>query len=388
MNTLGLYVHIPFCKQKCVYCDFYSLPRSENRMDDYTQALCSHLAGISPRATGYTVDTVYFGGGTPSYLGPERLTKLLNTIRAHYSLSPEAEITFEANPDSACDANTLRILRHAGFNRISLGMQSACDEELRRIGRIHTAAQLTAAVAAAREAGFENLSLDLIYGLPGQTMSRWQENLAAAVALQPEHLSCYGLKVEEGTPLFAMADSVDLPDDEIQAEMYLYTADYLHKQGYEQYEISNFARPGRESRHNLKYWTLGEYLGFGPGAHSDFGGVRFAWARDLAGYIRGAESGEPPVSEYQSLSPQERDEEWIMLGLRTTAGLEPAEFERRFSRPFSCFLPFLEQCRKSGYAAEQHGCWHLTPEGFLLSNQIISGLLDILDSVKQTAVDA
>ena len=380
MNTLGLYVHIPFCKQKCVYCDFYSLPRSENRMDDYTRALCRHLTAMAPQAAGHVVDTIYFGGGTPSYLGAERLSNLLDTIRAHYTLSPEAEITFEANPDSACDTEALRLLRRAGFNRISMGMQSACDDELRRIGRVHTAAQLAAAVAAAREAGFENLSLDLIYGLPGQTMERWQENLAAAAALQPEHLSCYGLKVEEGTPLFTMASSANLPDDEAQAEMYLYTVDCLDKLGYKQYEISNFAQTDRESRHNLKYWTLGEYLGFGPGAHSDFGSVRFAWERDLDSYIRGVESGEPPMSEHQRLSPQERDEEWVMLGLRTAHGLNPAEFTRRFARPFDSFLPFLQQCRAAGYAVEEDGCWRLTPQGFLLSNQIISGLLDTLAS--------
>jgi len=376
MKTLGLYVHIPFCKQKCIYCDFYSLPRSEDRMDRYTQALRTHMAALAPQSSGYTVDTVYFGGGTPSYLGARRLTALLDTIRAHYDLSPEAEITFEANPDSACDADALRALRQSGFNRISLGMQSANDEELRRLGRVHTAAQLADAVTAAREAGFDNLSLDLIYGLPGQTMDRWQKNLAAAAALQPEHLSCYGLKVEEGTPLFAMADSADLPDDEAQADFYLCTVDYLRKQGYGQYEISNFAKSGRESRHNLKYWKLEEYLGFGPGAHSDFGGVRFAWERDLNTYIQGVESGEPPRSERQAISPQERHDEWVMLGLRTVDGLDPAEYERRFSCPFAHFLPFLEQCRKAGYAADKDGRWHLTPEGFLLSNQIISGLLD------------
>ena len=380
MNTLGLYVHIPFCKQKCIYCDFYSLPRSEERMDDYTLALCGHLTQMSPQAAGYTVDTVYFGGGTPSYLGAERLTTLQNTIRSHYHLAPEAEITFEANPDSACDVNALRLLRHAGFNRISMGMQSACDDELRRIGRVHTAAQLSDAVTAARNAGFENLSLDLIYGLPGQTMARWQENLAAAVALRPNHLSCYGLKVEEGTPLFAMANALDLPDDEVQADLYLYTAGYLHQQGFQQYEISNFARPGCESRHNLKYWTLGEYLGFGPGAHSDFGGTRFAWKRNLDAYIHGVKCGTPPMSECQQISPQERNEEWVMLGLRTACGLDLAELERRFPRSSARVLPFLEQCRKSGYAAEEHGRWSLLPQGFLLSNQIITGLLDILES--------
>ena len=290
-KNLGLYIHIPFCKQKCAYCDFYSLSNREDRMDDYTDALCAHLAETAPFAAGHAVDTVYFGGGTPSYLGEKRLVRILKTILKKYRVSRDAEITLEANPDSAGDWKTLRALRKAGFNRLSLGMQSACDAELAEIGRVHTMAQVRAAVEAARKAKFENLSLDLIYGLPHQTMERWQENLAAAVSLAPEHLSCYGLKVEEGTPLFARRDTVGLPGDDAQADMYLYTVDYLRRFGYAQYEISNFARADRESRHNLKYWMLEEYAGFGPGAHSDFGGVRYAYEKDLEGYIRGDRPG-------------------------------------------------------------------------------------------------
>ena len=196
---LGLYIHIPFCKSKCVYCDFYSLPRSESRMDDYTDALCAHLAETAPFAAGHLVDTVYFGGGTPSYLGTKRLVKILKTILKKYKVNKQAEITLEANPDSAGDWKELRTLRRCGFNRLSLGMQSADDEELSEIGRVHTMAQTEAAVEAARKAKFQNLSLDLIYGLPHQT---------------PEHLSCYGLKVEEGTPLFARRGTAGLPGDD------------------------------------------------------------------------------------------------------------------------------------------------------------------------------
>ena len=295
LKPLGLYIHIPFCKQKCVYCDFYSLSRSESRMDDYVDALCAHLTETAPFAAGHLVDTVYFGGGTPSYLGEKRLVKILKTVLKRYQVSRDAEITLEANPDSAGDWKALKALRKAGFNRISLGMQSACDQELQSIGRIHTMAQVRQAVEAARKAQFDNLSLDLIYGLPGQTRQRWMENLAAAVDLAPEHLSCYGLKVEEGTPLYTRRDTADLPDDEAQADMYLDTVDYLLRHGYRQYEISNFARPGFSSRHNRKYWALEEYLGFGPGAHSDFGGVRYGYALDLESYLRS--TGEPPLSE-------------------------------------------------------------------------------------------
>lgn len=377
-TSLGLYIHIPFCKQKCLYCDFYSLAGNEARMDAYTTALCAHLKAAAPSAAGYAVDTVYFGGGTPSYLEPERLTAILDTVFRHYSVTPDAEITLEANPDSAGDPADLRQLRSAGFNRLSLGMQSADAAELAAMGRIHTPEQVRQAVDAARDADFENLSLDLIYGLPGQTMERWAANLAAAVALAPEHLSCYGLKVEEGTPLFARRKEFVFPDDEAQADLYLSTVDTLAQAGYHQYEISNFARPGRESRHNLKYWTLGEYLGFGPGAHSDFRGCRFALDRSLDRYLSSPGDPKALLSEQETPSPAERAGEWLMLGLRTVAGLDPAEFRRCFQRDFAPLLPFLDQCRQAGYAVLEAGRWHLTPRGFLLSNQIIGELLDRL----------
>ena len=367
-RALGIYIHVPFCKQKCVYCDFYSLPRREEDMDAYAAALRAQL--FETDFSGYEADTVYFGGGTPSYLGPRRLTALLEAASAACSIAPGAEITLEANPDSAGDPDALSALRQAGFNRVSLGMQSADDGELRAIGRVHTMAQVRASADAVRRAGFDNLSLDLIYGLPGQSLPRWRENLSAAAALCPEHLSCYGLKAEPGTPLYARRDT--LPGDGAQADMYLETVDFLESRGYRQYEISNFAKPGRESRHNLKYWTLGEYAGFGPGAHSDFRGRRYAWARDLEAYLR----GKPPLSEDQAMSPRDREAEWLMLSLRLVRGLDMAAWEERFRRPFAPFLPFLNRCEAAGYAAREEGRWRLTPRGFLVSNQIIGFLLD------------
>lgn len=387
-KPLGLYIHVPFCKQKCIYCDFYSLPHQEPRMDDYTAVVCAHLTETAPFAAGHMVDTVYIGGGTPTYLGADRLGKILKTVHKKYRVAKDAEITLEANPDSAGDWKALRALRRAGVNRVSLGMQSACDEELSAIGRVHTQAQTAAAVEAVRRAGIKNLSLDLIYGLPEQTPERWQENLSAAVALEPEHLSCYGLKVEEGTPLFQRREAYNLPGDDAQADMYLYTVEFLERMGYGQYEISNFARPGMESRHNLKYWHLDEYAGFGPGAHSDFGGVRYAYARDLDAYIRGVATGSPMLSESERIPPLDRDTEYVMLGLRLREGLDPREFERRFRRRFNCFVPFLEQCRQNGYACEEEGRWHLTPKGFLVSNQIIGGMLDALAQDKRRRAEA
>ena len=388
LRPLGLYIHIPFCKQKCSYCDFYSLAGNEDRMAEYVEALCADLSETAQYAAGYAVDTIYFGGGTPSYLGEKHLIRILKTILKKYRVEKDAEITLEANPDSAGDWKMLRSLRRAGFSRLSLGMQSGCDEELKEIGRIHTAAETQAAVAAARKAGFDNLSLDLIYGLPHQTMARWQENLRAAVALAPEHLSCYGLKVEEGTPLFARQEGAGLPDDEAQADFYLWTVEYLAAHGYAQYEISNFAKAGRESRHNLKYWLLQEYAGFGPGAHSDLGGVRYAYDRSLDAYITGVKTRAPVFSERCRIPPMDRDVEWVMLGLRTSSGLDPGEYESRFRRRFAPFLPFLTQCREAGYAVEEKGRWHLTPRGFLLSNQIIGGMLDILNEEKRRRAEA
>lgn len=387
-KSLGLYIHIPFCAQKCDYCDFYSLSGAESRMDEYTQALEAQLLELAPRASLHTVDSVYFGGGTPTVLGVKRLVRLLKAIQKKYRVVKDAEITLEANPESAGDHKALRALRGAGFNRLSLGMQSADDEELRAIGRIHTAAQVKTAVEAARKAKFTNLSLDLIYGLPGQSLETWKKNLTAAVDLAPQHLSCYGLKVEEGTPLFARQNDARLPGDEAQAEMYLWTVDYLRRHGFFQYEISNFARTGFESRHNLRYWALGEYAGFGPGAHSDFGGVRYAYARDLEGYLAGVRAGGPLLAENERIPPLDRDTEWLMLGLRTVRGLEPKVFENRFRRRFDCFLPFLEECRKAGYATEEDGRWRLTPEGFLVSNQIIGGMLDALGADKKRREEA
>lgn len=230
-HPLGLYLHIPFCKAKCAYCDFYSLARSEEKMDAYTAALQRHLVEVAPQADCHIVDTVYFGGGTPSYLGVKRLTELLKTVKKHYRLAKEPEITVEANPDSACDWKALRALRRAGVNRLSLGVQSTDDELLQAIGRVHTFAQVQEAVAAARRAKIKNLSLDLIYGLPGQTMAQWEKTLQDAVDLQPEHLSCYGLKLEPGTPLFARQGELTFPDDDAQADMYLYTVAFLKEHG-------------------------------------------------------------------------------------------------------------------------------------------------------------
>ena len=375
---LGLYVHIPFCKAKCAYCDFYSLSHSEEKMDAYTAALVRHLEEVAPRAAGMQVDTVYFGGGTPSYLGTARLIRILQTVQRRYDVTRDAEITLEANPDSAGDWRALRKLRRAGFNRLSLGVQSTDDELLRRIGRVHTYEQVQQAVTAARKAKLTNLSLDLIYGLPGQTMEDWQRTLADAVALGPEHLSCYGLKLEEGTPLWQQRQALTLPDDDAQADMYLYTVAALSEAGYGQYEISNFARAGRESRHNLKYWRMQEYAGFGPGAHSDFGGVRYGYVRDLDAYI----AGRLVLAEAETDGTLARDFEYVMLSLRTAEGIDRRTFENRYRQRFEAMERLFVQYEQAGLAQRTEGGWRLTPRGFLVSNSIIVALQEALGRQK------
>ena len=376
MKPLGLYIHIPFCKAKCIYCDFYSLPRAEEQMDAYVAALRRDIAQKAEAADAYTVDTVYFGGGTPSYLGAERLEAILETVFAHYHVSADAEITTEANPDSAREERSLRHLREAGFNRISLGMQSACDEELRRIGRVHTHEETISAVKAARAAGFDNLSLDLIYGLPGQTSTRWEENLRAAIALAPEHLSCYGLKVEEGTPLYEKRSAMHLPDDDTQAEEYLAAVERLARAGYRQYEISNFARPGYESRHNLKYWRLDDYIGFGAAAASNIGLLRYTYTHNVREYISGVLGDKGIIAEEEELTPFDRASEYLMLGMRTAAGISREEYRSVYQSSFDKLEEMLEVFQENGWAVCDNGRWHFTPGGFLVSNVLIGVLLE------------
>ena len=370
-STLGLYLHIPFCRSKCDYCDFYSLPGGEDRMDGYLRALLRQLEEAAPGAAGHSVDTVYVGGGTPTVFGGERLAALLAAVGRLYRLAPGAEITCEANPDSAGE-ELLRALRRAGFGRLSLGMQSADAGELAAVHRRHTPEQTDAAVAAARRVGFENLSLDLICGLPGQTEESWRRTVEHALSLRPEHLSCYGLKVEEGTPLARrVAEGEVLPDDDAQADRYLWTVERLARAGFRQYEISNFARPGYESRHNLRYWRLEPYLGFGPGAHSDFGGRRFAVPADLAGYLAGE-----AVPAGETVSRRERGNEYLMLGLRTAAGIAGEEYRRRFGGDFAPLEELLSRFAGHGWAERNGDRWRLTPAGFLVSNRLIGALLE------------
>jgi oxygen-independent coproporphyrinogen-3 oxidase len=385
-TPLGIYIHVPFCRSKCQYCDFYSVTEKDDRlMESFLDAICDHIRETGPQAPGHRVDTIYFGGGTPSFFGADGMAAILSAIRRSFDVAMDAEITFEANPDSV-SPRLLRKLKSEGFNRVSLGIQCDDDDILAKIGRPHNYEQAVSAVQKIRKAGFKNLSLDLIYGLPGQTLESWQRTLRNVLELKPEHISCYGLKVEEGTPLYACQEFMNLPDDDAQADMYLATVEILRAKGYRQYEISNFCKRNYESKHNVKYWTGGEYLGFGPDASSDFAGKRFKIIRDLRGYIDGIRDGDQVLEEIQTVAKRERAGEYLMMGLRTTQGISGEEYEKLFLLPFAPIEEALETCRQRGHALTgDSGRWRLTPEGFLLSNSIISDLLLIQEQSKPLA---
>ena len=383
-TPLGIYIHVPFCRSKCQYCDFYSVTAKDDKlMDGYLKAICAHIKESGQLAPGYKVDTIYFGGGTPSFFGDDGMATILTAIRRNFDVDSGAEITFEANPDSVSD-KLLNRLRAEGFNRVSLGIQCDDDEILKKIGRPHDYAQAVSAVQRIRKAGFRNLSVDLMYGLPNQTLSSWKDTLERVLTLNPEHISCYGLKLEEGTPMYEYRDFLNLPDDDIQADMYLAMVDILREKGFRQYEISNFARKGLYSRHNMKYWTGGEYLGFGPNASSDFAGRRFTIIRDLQGYIDGIKNGGEVLQDIEDIPLRERAGEYLMMRLRTSTGIIREEYERRYLLPFGPLEDALEKYRSFGHAVRnEEGRWRLTPKGFLISNSIISDLLLIQDGCPQ-----
>ena len=368
---VGLYLHIPFCVSKCPYCDFYSVAATDVQLDAYTDALSRSLADWAAK-TGETADTLYFGGGTPSLLGGKRLAHLTKTARRLFSISDDAEITLEANPGDAL-GDVFSAFAAVGGNRLSLGMQAADDRQLRALGRRHSVSQVEDAVRAANAAGITNYSLDLMLGTPEQTIEDVVYAAACCEQWGASHVSAYLLKLENGTP-FAAAPP-PLPDEDATVALYHAAAEALERHGYRQYEISNFARPGYESRHNTKYWNLDPYLGIGPSAHSFLGGKRFAYTRSLADFL----GGNPPIAECPSPTaiPEGSAEEYAMLRLRLTEGLRETAFAARFGAPIpTAWRDVAEKLPASLIRTDADGI-RLTRDGFLVSNTIISRLLDL-----------
>ncbi|HSR10656.1 MAG TPA: radical SAM family heme chaperone HemW [Thermodesulfobacteriota bacterium] len=327
MKTPGLYIHIPFCRTKCPYCNFYSTTGA-GKIPDFLSAVTAEMELVKKQWSAF--DTVYVGGGTPSLLAPSQVEELLSAVRTSFSILPGAEITFEANPGDI-DARYLGALREIGINRLNIGVQSFDDGVLKFLGRRHSAAQALSSIESARAAGFENLGLDLIFGVPGQSLRGWMDDLARAAAFAPEHLSCYQLTFEQGTPLDAARLRGEFPvhpDDEL-LPFFMATSEKLERSGYSHYEISNFAREGRASMHNRKYWDHTPYLGLGPSAHS-FSGNRRSWnVLRVDAYISALGRGSLPVEDGETLSPEQLRFEALFLGLRTKRGIDLEDFRLR-----------------------------------------------------------
>ncbi len=380
---VSLYLHFPFCQQRCSYCDFNTYAGQEPLIRPYLRALEAEVRWLGQTAPArLPVHTVYFGGGTPSLAPLDGLERVLQAIAEVFDLNEAVEITLEANPGTV-DLDYLRGLRSLGFNRLSFGVQSAHPEELRLLGRIHDYPTVTQSVAWARKAGFANLNLDLIYGLPGQPLARWQRTLELALGLRPEHLSLYALTLEHGTPLAAWVAQGLLPppDDDVAATMYEWAGERLDQAGYRQYEISNWARPGYACRHNLQYWRNEPYLGLGAGAHGWVAGVRTVNVRAPGAYIQ--RMAHPPAAlpfprtpatvEARALSSQEEMEETMMMGLRLTEeGVSDERFAQRFGLPLEqAFGEPIARLTALGLLEWAPGArLRLTPKARLLGNVV------------------
>ena len=365
----GVYVHIPYCVKKCAYCDFCSVPRNESA-EQYPDALCREIE-LSRDRLPYEgpVPSVFFGGGTPTVLPAESLVRILDTIRSTYEVRSDAEITVECNPGTACYADFVK-LRSAGFNRLSLGLQSANDASLRAVGRIHTYDQFLAAYRAARDVGFENINVDLMHGLPGQTQADYLDTLQKVCDLGPEHISAYALILEDGTPLHKQvrAGEIVLPEEDAVADMEDAGMACLRERGYERYEVSNFARPGYACRHNLIYWDDEPYLGFGVAAHSSARGegewLRWSNTESIPAYLRKLKRGKLPTADTLHIDRREDMFEVVMLGLRKVAGIPRQTFLDRFGRPLEQAFPdaFLN-VQANGWWLDSPTHYALTPQG-------------------------
>ena len=378
-QPLGIYLHIPFCLAKCSYCAFVSQPDAEEFHAPYVAALCKEIvaAGGDFNLRGKPVDTVFFGGGTPTVLGAVELAKILEAVQMTFPLTTDAEVTVEANPGTL-GQRELRELKAAGFNRLSIGVQSLDDKVLAAAGRIHTAAQAMEIFREARRTGFENISLDLMYGLPGQSLASWRETMACAIALHPEHVSAYGLKLEEGTPLSTAvrAGRIALPEEEAEEAMYDELNSFLPERGYMRYEISNFALPGRECRHNLKYWHWRPYRGFGVAAHSFIGSERFANTENLSEYLQIMQAGKSPEKFREKANLGIAMAEYTFLVLRTTAGLDIDDFASVFDCDFQKhFASPLAKLKKMGLIYCDDRTVRLTSLGMKLGNQVFAEFL-------------
>ena len=370
----GIYLHIPFCDTKCIYCDFYSIT-NHSRKKEFLEALSAEIIARSEELKHLVFDSVFFGGGTPSLLEKPDFTVLFEKLFKNYNISPGSEITIESNPGTL-DKNKLTEISSLPVNRISFGVQSFIDTELKFLTRIHSARQAITSVKAAQEAGFDNINIDLIFALPAQTPEDWKYNLTEAVKLGVQHISAYSLIFEKGTALYSMRDKgqVKTADIELEQQMYEYTMEFLESEGYKQYEISNYAKPGYECRHNLKYWTLEEYISFGPSASSYINNKRWTNIKNIGKYIELIESGKEAHDFIETIDNETSVTEHIFLGLRSR-GVNFNEFRTRHNIDFEkTYSSPIETLLKNGYAVKDETTLKLTRKGYAVCDEIVASL--------------
>lgn len=369
---LELYVHIPFCVRKCQYCDFLSGPSDEETKDRYIEALLKEIRAAE-HTEDYEIVSVFIGGGTPSALKAEAIASIIRTLQEKFFFCEDAEVTIEANPGTV-DPEKLTIYRNVGINRLSLGLQSTDAEELKLLGRIHSYEEFLKSYEWAREAGFSNINIDLMFAIPGQTGEAWRQHLYQVAELNPEHISAYSLIIEEGTP-FA-EQNLDLPDEDTEYQMYEDTAEILERYGYRQYEISNYAKQGYMCRHNAGYWQRLEYLGFGLGASSLYGGMRFSNTHQMQEYLKESRNPDQIRKDVTVLSRNEQIEEFMFLGLRMTEGISEKKFEENFNvRLMDIYGDILQKYEETGFMEHIETKWRLTRKGIHVSNHILADFL-------------
>lgn len=376
MEKLGIYIHIPFCARKCAYCDFYSVG-DVSQGDAYTDALIAQIKSFKPSGKNHVVDSIYLGGGTPSVLPGENIERILSAVRSSFKVEEDAEITIEANPGTL-DTEKLVLYKEAGINRLSLGLQSADNKELKRLSRIHTREEFESSFLLARLEGFRNINVDIMYALPDQTQERLMDTLDYVLSLDPDHISFYGLKLEPGTP-FGCDDAISaaMPSEDAQYDMYLSAAKKMEESGFLQYEISNFSKLGAECRHNLKYWKCEEYLGFGPAAHSFFGEKMFSYAKDIDRFLTTPTDHIALLDESETPTEDELAAQYVMLGFRLRQGINIIEYGERFGDDFEAryrqkMKPFLAK----KYILQTKFGYRLSKKGMLISNYILSEILE------------
>lgn len=376
IKRLGIYVHIPFCVSKCAYCDFFSAPAGDEVKRDYINALCRQIESeASKLAHEYEVDSIFFGGGTPSILEAAQLTSVLGKIRQNFMVSDHCEITVECNPGTV-DRNLLKTYRDNGVNRLSFGLQSVNDDELKALGRIHTFRDFMVSYENALGCGFANINIDIMSAIPGQTVAGWKKTLRTVAALRPAHISVYSLMLEEGTPLYERYESGEdlrLPGEDEERAIYYATGEILELGGYEHYEISNYAVPGKKCRHNIKYWTRGEYLGLGAGASSLIRNRRFTAVRDINRYI---EAPDGCYEDVEELGANDCMSEFMFLGLRMMRGVSRDSFRLTFGRQLdNVFGDIIKKYTATGHISDDGQRIRLTAKGIDVSNYILADFL-------------